>query len=114
MITDYLLPGATRVTKSPSLAYEGMSKSSIVLTGMAPSRPFRLRISVSPVGTHTTLAGMVTVGPETKTLGPNQVAQATIDLISPPPISTLGLDRHLVICLILFDLRLILTGPILK
>jgi hypothetical protein len=80
------------VTRSPKVAYEVLSMSTLTLTCTAPSQPFRFKIVASSVVGHTNLVGTVSVGPETKTISGTTSVQTTIGLSSHPTITTSGLD----------------------
>lgn len=92
MIDVYLVPGAYRATTSAHELYDGLSSTTLTLTGTLPSVAFKCLVRLYASGSHTDCAGTVTIGTETLTFTVAAKKITTTLLTALPTITTSNLD----------------------
>ena len=85
------------VTLEDHVLYDGLSSSSITLTGTLPQSTFRVSVSLYPVSGHSDCVGSVIVGSETLTFISVGTKKTTNALTALPIITTSNIDCNMLI-----------------
>jgi hypothetical protein len=98
MAGEFFNDSATLVKSALWQLFNGLSSASLTLTGVAPTGPFRLAITLSASRTHVDCSGRVTInGTENIDFLVAGRKTSTTFLTSLPTITTQNLDCHILI-----------------